>query len=71
VTKNSDVENVEKSGLFLGSEPLPNVRYRAAHDDDKTDKGDTGDDDAVDTDRSDTDGTDKRDSDTRDSDGKD
>jgi hypothetical protein len=72
VKRNSETDNLQSSGLFLGSEPLKNVRYRASQDDDKTDKtGDAGDDDAADTDRSDTDGTDKRDGDSRDADGKD
>jgi hypothetical protein len=73
VNKQSNDENMESSGLFLGSEPVRNVRYRsAAQDDDKTDKvGDTGDDDTTDSDRSDADGTDKGDSDSRDTDGKD
>ena len=60
----------QKSGLFIGSDPLQDVQHRRAakQDDDATD-GDTGDDDATDSDKTDTDLTDK--GDTGDSDGKD
>ena len=61
----------ESSGLFLGSEPLENVRYRsAAKDDDKAD-GDSGDDDSSDSDGVDSDTTDSDGTDSGDSDGKD
>jgi hypothetical protein len=61
----------QKSGLFIGSDPLDDVRHRRAakQDDDDGKDGDSGDDDATDTDKTDTDLTDK--GDTRDSDGKD
>jgi hypothetical protein len=70
--KSEDAELQEKSGLFLGSEPLDDVRHRrsykmAGDDTDKKDAadGDTGDDDATDSDT-----TDKKD-DSRDTDGRD
>lgn len=66
----------ERSGLFLRSEPLDDIRRRSAQkkDGDKTDGilGDKGDDDSTDSD-TDSDGTDEGDGadDSRDSDGKD
>ena len=71
-----DADTTSSSGLFLGSEPLQEVRHRNAAKKDGDDDGKDapgGDDDAVDTDKSDADGTDKGDSgdDTRDADGKD
>ena len=75
--KSEDADLQGKSGLFLGSEPLEDVRHQrsykmAGDDSDKKDAadGDTGDDDATDTDDSDSDMTDKKD-DSSDSDGKD
>ena len=77
-SENADLQ--EKSGLFLGSDPLKDVRHRrnyklAGDDSDKKDAvdGDAGDDDATDSDEADTDLTDKkdRDDDNGDSDGKD
>jgi hypothetical protein len=75
--KSEDAELQEKSGLFLGSEPLDDVRHRrsykmAGDDTDKKDAadGDTGDDDATDADDTDSDTTDKKD-DSRDTDGRD
>lgn len=73
--KKSDLsEQKSGSGLFIGSDPLENVRHRASASDD-TDAGQDklGDDDAADSDLSDSDSTDKGDSgdDSRDTDGKD
>jgi len=75
--KSEDADLEGKSGLFLGSEPLEDVRHRrsyklAGDDLDKKD-GDTGDDDASDSDDTDTDTTDKKvgGGDTGDSDGRD
>ena len=75
--KSEDADLEGKSGLFLGSEPLEDVRHRrsyklAGDDSDKKD-GDTGDDDASDSDDTDTDTTDKKvgGGDTGDSDGRD
>jgi hypothetical protein len=67
----NDADKDQKSGLFIGSDPLDDVRHRSASkaDDDDGKDGDRGDDDATDTDKMDTDLTDK--GDTRDSDGKD
>ena len=70
--RQADNEDLQTSGLLLGSEPLETVRYKSAAggDDDKSDKdGDSADDDS--TDMSDSDGTDGGDTDTRDADGKD
>jgi hypothetical protein len=73
----SDEADRDKSGLFIGSEPLDGVRDRRAHalsDDDKRDGDatDSGDDDSTDSDTTDTDTTDGGDTgDTRDKDGKD
>ena len=75
--KSEDADLEGKSGLFLGSEPLEDVRHRrsyklAGDDSDKKD-GDAGDDDATDSDEADSDLTDKKDAgdDSGDSDGKD
>jgi hypothetical protein len=82
--KQSDAD-LQSSGLFLGSEPIENIRYRTASGDrpgkklgdtgDDSDKGDDdsdkGDDDATDSDSSDSDTTDRKGTDSRDSDGKD
>jgi hypothetical protein len=67
----NDSDQEQQSGLFIGSEPLQDVRHRSAStkDDDDGKDGDMGDDDATDTDKTDTDLTDK--GDTRDADGKD
>jgi hypothetical protein len=75
--KRNDADTQRGSGLFIGSEPLDDVRHRstAGSDDDDSGKdgllGDKGDDDS--SDKGDTDSTDKGDSgdDSRDSDGKD
>lgn len=72
--KQDELDNKESSGLFLGSEPMPNVRYRsAAQDDDRTDTlGDSGgDEDSTDSDGTDSDMVDGDESDSGDSDGKD
>jgi hypothetical protein len=68
VKNTNDADTLRRSGLFLGSEPLPDVRRRSAKSDD-----DKGDDDGVDTDKVDSDETDKGDGaeDASDSDGKD
>lgn len=67
-------ELAQGSGLLIGSEPLEDVRHRAAASDD-TDAGKDklGDDDSSDSDKKDSDLTDKGDSgdDGRDTDGKD
>lgn len=78
--KTNDADMQRGSGLFIGSEPLDDVRHRSAlgRDDDATDKGDSdgkdkGDDDDS-TDKGDSDATDKKGDkgdDYRDSDGKD
>jgi hypothetical protein len=76
--KLEDADLQGKSGLFLGSEPLDDVRhrrtYKMAGDDDSDKKDDSdddnGDDDATDSDDTDSDLTDKKD-DSRDSDGRD
>jgi hypothetical protein len=74
--KKSDLsEQKSGSGLFIGSDPLENVRHRASASDD-TDAGKDklgDDDDSSDSDKTDTDSTDKGDSgdDSRDTDGKD
>ena len=72
--KSEDADMQETSGLFLGSEPLEEVRHRRSYKlaGDKKD-GDAGDDDATDSDETDSDTTDKADGgdDTGDSDGKD
>ncbi len=71
--KIDDTDKMTASGLFLGSEPLQDVRHRSAAQKDVGDDGKDGlpdgDDDAGDTDEGDADGTDK--SDTGDADGKD
>jgi hypothetical protein len=69
--KVNEEDRQQKSGLFIGSDPLQDVRHRSAakQDDDDGKDGDAGDDDATDSDKTDTDLTDK--GDTRDSDGKD
>ena len=76
--KTNDADLQRGSGLFIGSEPLEDVRHRSAmsKDDDDSGKdgllGDKGDDDSTDT--GDSDGTDTGDTDTTDkgdSDGKD
>jgi hypothetical protein len=76
--KKNDADLQRGSGLFIGSEPLEDVRHRSAagKDDDDSGKdgllGDKGDDDSTDTgdsdgtDGGDTDGTDKGDSDGKD-----
>jgi hypothetical protein len=77
--KFDDADPQAKSGLFLGSEPLREVRhrrsYKMAGDDSDKDAvdGDAGDDDSTDSDETDSDLTDKKeqDEDTGDSDGKD
>jgi hypothetical protein len=78
--KSEDADLEGKSGLFLGSEPLEDVRHRrsyklAGDDSDKKDAadGDAGDDDATDSDTADSDLTDAKDEDddSGDSDGKD
>ncbi len=77
--KFEDSHKTSSSGLFLGSEPLQEVRHRMTA---KKDVGDDdegglpgGDDDATDTETGDSDGTDKGDTGddtgTRDADGKD
>lgn len=75
--KSEDADLQGKSGLFLGSEPLEDVRHRrtykmAGDDSDKKDDsdGDDGDDDATDSDDTDSDLTDKKEA-TSDSDGRD
>jgi hypothetical protein len=75
----NDADQEQSSGLFLGSEPLGEVRHRSAAKKDDSDAGkdgllgDKGDDDAVDGDKADSDTTDKVDGDegAADADGKD
>ncbi len=72
--KIDDSDKTSSSGLFLGSEPLQEVRHRMTAkkdvgDDDKSGLPGGDDDDATDTDEGDADGTDK--GDTGDADGKD
>jgi hypothetical protein len=74
--KKDDKSTIPSSGLFLGSEPVDEVRDNrvVAADKGVLRDGDTGDDDSVDTEDSDGDGTDAADADADDSkeaDGKD
>ncbi len=69
-------DDTQRSGLFLGSEPLGGVRHRNAMKSDDTDAGKDkmGDDDGMDSDKSDSDSTDKKadgSDDRRDADGRD
>jgi hypothetical protein len=70
--KSEDTDLQEKSGLFLGSEPIEDVRHRRTYkmsgDDDKDDSD--GDDDATDSDDTDSDLTDQKGG-SRDADGRD
>ena len=68
------IDEQEKSGLLIGSEPLGGAQYRSASKMDDNDGGqDGGDSDGVDADKSDSDGTDTADkgTDKRDADGRD
>jgi len=74
--KKDDKSKTPSSGLFLGSEPVDEVRDNrvVAADKGVLRDGDTGDDDSVDTEDSDGDGTDAADADaddSKDADGKD
>lgn len=58
----NETEKLETSSLIIGSEPLSEVRHRAAFKTDDDDAGkDTGDDDTGDSDDEDSDATDKAD----------
>ena len=74
--KKDDKSKIPSSGLFLGSEPVGDVRDHrvVAADKGVLRDGDSGDDDSVDADESDSDGTDAADADaddSKDADGKD
>jgi hypothetical protein len=66
--------NPLESGLFIGSEPIDEIRHRSAStlgDDDKSDTKDSDGLDGADTDGTDSDGTDSDSTDSDGTDGKD